>query len=231
MGKEKDVLSLPLIIFFFFLLPHRLPRPHSPPTRFPAFTSALLDHITNPGYFPICDSCFPTDFRNITSEMICSVCQTTLQAAISHFRLAKNQDERRFVRATSDDGPDEEHIQDHHKTLNSFKDSIDQGCYICSFLGLVLKTDMAPLEVLWGKIETGEVSNSYGNSATQLLMKYRRPQDYGCFTFSFRDLTRVQLTSDDYPCYEWEDDLRDWQYVLEINEGRTRESLYIFEKR
>ncbi|KAK3956757.1 heterokaryon incompatibility protein-domain-containing protein [Pseudoneurospora amorphoporcata] len=153
--------------------------------------------------------------------MICSVCQTTLQAAISHFRLAKNQDERHFVRVTLNDPPDEWYtIKDHHKTLNSFMDSVDQGCHICSFIRFWLGVEMRPVEVLWRQIETGEVSNSYGNAATQLLMNYRKHQDYECFTFSFRFLSKAQ-TSDAHPMFGWEDQFREWQHVLEFNKGKT----------
>ncbi|ESA42158.1 HET-domain-containing protein [Neurospora crassa] len=148
--------------------------------------------------------------------MICSVCQTTLQAATSHFRIAKEQDERCFVRATPNDEPDGEYIEDHQKTWNDFMDSVNHHCGICStFRMCITKREARNLDILWQKIATGKIPNAYGNAASQLLLNYRRHQDYQCFIFSFRVLTKPE-TSGSKPKFMSKQLFRKCHFVLDL---------------
>lgn len=120
--------------------PHHLPRPYQ----------RELIHIASFVNFLFGDPLFPKDSRNITAKMICSVCQTTLQAATSHFRIAKEHDERCFVRLTPNDEPDGEYIEDHHKTWNDFMDSVNHHCGICSKIwSCINKEEGRATDILW----------------------------------------------------------------------------------
>ncbi|KAK3402154.1 heterokaryon incompatibility protein-domain-containing protein [Sordaria brevicollis] len=154
--------------------------------------------------------------------MICSVCQATLQAAINrHFRVAKNQDERYFVPATPDEEPDKEYIEDHHRDFKGFDDSVLKDCHICSFIWRVLKEAsyiLSSIEALWSEIETGKLSNTYQNGATQLLMNYRKCKEYECFTLNFRVINKPE-TIDRGPVFLGKEFLYPWSFVLEARQG------------
>ncbi|KAK3503959.1 heterokaryon incompatibility protein-domain-containing protein [Neurospora crassa] len=152
--------------------------------------------------------------------MICSVCQTTLQAAISHFRIAKNQDAGHFFQPISVNGPNGVYAEDHHKTWNDFMYSVDQKCHICwSLWSWINEADRRILDNIWQEIATGTIPNAYGNAASQLLLNYRRHRDYQCFTFSFRVLTKPE-TSDRKPMFLAEQPFREFQFVLDLVQGK-----------
>ncbi|EGZ68421.1 hypothetical protein NEUTE2DRAFT_75523 [Neurospora tetrasperma FGSC 2509] len=160
--------------------------------------------------------------------MICSVCQTTLQAAISHFRIAKNQDAGHLFQPISVNGPNGEYVEDHHKTWNDFMYSVDQKCHICRSVWQCLdKANKRSLVILWKKIATGKKPNAYGNAASQLLLNYRRHQDYQCFTFGFRFLIEPE-TSDFMPTFFLDEDFRRYQFVLDPTQGEQKPTFFSF---